>query len=157
MNASLLEIPTPLWRALCLELRCRGRGENESGAFLLAKPGSVRVERILYYDDLDETALDSGIITFHAPGFVRLWDYCGREGFRVVADVHTHPTEWTGQSWSDQIHPMIAIAGHIALILPNYAQHDVDTLHGVGIYEYLGDHKWRKHLPATKNSPIKLL
>src|ERR1700734_1816765 len=105
MKMNKLEIPLALWRPMFLDLRKRGMGERESGGFLLAKPNSKRVERFICYDDLDESALDFGIITFHSNGFVRLWNICKDENFKVVADVHTHPDDWTGQSVSDKTHP----------------------------------------------------
>ena len=49
-----------------------------------------------------------------------LWDICKRRGLTVVADVHVHPGG-AGQSDSDRDHPMISRAGHIALILPDFA------------------------------------
>ena len=60
----------------------------------------------------------------------------------VLADIHTHPDEWTGQSWSDQTNPMVSKVGHIALIAPFYARMSNVTLAGVGVYEYEGNHNW---------------
>lgn len=152
MKRDAVKIPILLWKRLLKELRERGGGDRESGAFLLGKVGSRRVSKFLCYDDLDPDALDSGIVMVHAIGFVRLWDICQQEGLRVLADVHTHPTSWTGQSESDRTHPMVAQAGHIALILPEYAQRNRRPLGGASVYEYLGDHKW-KFWP-TKSAPI---
>jgi len=151
---SRLEIPVLLWWRMIQQLRKRGGGEHESGTFLLAKTHSRRVSRFICYDDLDETALESGIVTFHARGFVRLWDICQKERLKVVADVHTHPAGWTGQSESDRTHPMIAKAGHIALILPHFAQRTKRSLNGVGIYEYLGNHAWKTCY--AKSGPVKI-
>jgi proteasome lid subunit RPN8/RPN11 len=151
---SRLEIPVLLWWRMIQQLRKRGGGEHESGAFLLAKTGSRRVNRFICYDDLDETALDSGIVRFHAHGFVHLWDICQREKLKVVADVHTHPAGWTGQSESDRTHPMIAQPGHIALILPHFAQRTKRSLNGAGIYEYLGNHVWKTC--SAKLGPVKI-
>jgi proteasome lid subunit RPN8/RPN11 len=154
MKTSPLKIPALLWRRLLAELRKRGGGHRESGAFLLGRPGGRRVTRFLCYDDLDETALETGIIMVHATGFVRLWEICEREKLRVFADVHSHPSAWTGQSESDRMHPMIAQAGHLALILPNFAKRNRRTLGGAAVYEYLGNHQW-KTWPA-KSGPIKI-
>jgi hypothetical protein len=51
----------------------------------------------------------------------------------VVADVHTHPGGY-GQSGVDQANPMIPETGHLALIVPNFA----DRAYGpgqIGVYE----------------------
>jgi proteasome lid subunit RPN8/RPN11 len=120
----------------------------------LGRPGSRRVTRFLCYDDLDETALDSGIIQVHATAFVRLWEICQSESLKVLADIHTHPSDWTGQSESDRTHPMVAHPGHVALILPNFAEPNHRALGGASIYEYLGDHRW-KAWPA-KSGLVKI-
>lgn len=134
-----------LWRNLLSELYQRGAGERESGAFLLTATGRREITSFICYDDLDDAALETGVITFHAVGFVRLWDHCQRHGLSVAADVHTHPTDWTGQSESDRTHPMVAIKGHVALILPNFAAPNAQPLNGASIYEYRGSHKWKAH------------
>ena len=38
---------------------------------------------------------------------------------------------------------MIAQSGHVALIVPNFARSF--KMQDIGIYEYLGDHRWRDH------------
>lgn len=143
-----LEIPRSLWTRLVAELRQRGKGCRESGAFLLAPVAESTVSEFVCFDDLDSTALETGIITFHGAGFVNLWNLCRERDWRVLADVHTHPHEWTGQSFSDRTNPMINQPGHFALIVPHYAQHPQSDLIGVGIYEYLGRHRWKRWLPA---------
>jgi proteasome lid subunit RPN8/RPN11 len=130
------------WISLIRELRRRGYGERESGAFLLAKQGSNEITKFICYDELDPTALDTGIIVFHGAGFVPLWDYCRKSGMSVVADVHTHSDKWTGQSEADRTHPMIGQKGHVSLIVPHYAQRNLLSHRGVGIYEYAGNHQW---------------
>lgn len=154
MKKPAVKIPSLLWIRLLRQLRKRGGGCRESGALLLGKPGSQRVSKFLCYDDLDETALDSGIVMFHAKGFVRLWDICQREKLRVLADIHTHPTSWIDQSESDRTHPMVAQPGHLALILPNYAKANKKPLGGAAVYEYLGDHQWKTW--PVKEGPVKI-
>ncbi len=59
----------------------------------------------------------------------------------IVADVHVHPGGF-GQSGSDQANPIVAEVGHIAIILPHFAQRTTSP-GGIGIYRYLGSRKWR--------------
>ena len=85
------------------------------------KDGRARIVDFILYDDLDPHALDTGIVRFDGRYFGALWDICKRRGLSVVADVHVHPGG-SGQSASDREHPMISRAGHIALILPDFAR-----------------------------------
>lgn len=143
-----ITIPFLLWARLIPELRRRGRGTRESGAFLLArrnrKPRKVCAFRC--YDDLDPKALN-GAIAFHDVGYAALWDYCRQHGFAVIADVHTHPGPGVGQSKIDKRNPMMPTMGHTGLIVPHYADTTRWSLRGVGVHEYLGNFQWRRHEP----------
>lgn len=144
-----------LWRDLVATLRERGRrGAHESGAFLLGyrAAGSVRVKRFIPYDDLDPHALDTGIVHFDGRHYGALWERCRRSRLVVVADVHTHPGG-SQQSDSDRAHPMIASAGHLALIIPRFAMPPVRR-EEVGMYRYLGGRRW--HTVASEQRPTFL-
>ncbi len=131
-----------IWRTGLAELHRRGQGERESGAFLLGtrRNGTATIKRFVFYDDLDPGCLHTGIVRFSSAGYPPLWDICRREGLMVVADVHTHEFE-ACQSSLDRTNPMIAIAGHVAIIVPWYAQSPVQKSK-LGIYRYLGQHDW---------------
>jgi hypothetical protein len=140
-----------LWRRLLAGLRQRGGGMRESGAFLLGNRDAAgrrrRIGDFLLYDDLDPHALDTGIVRLDGRHFGRLWDLCKARGLTVVADAHTHPTG-AGQSGSDRAHPIIARAGHLALIVPNFAAAPV-TREALGIYRYQGGGRWDT-IPAQR-------
>lgn len=140
-----MSCPGKLWVAGLKELRRRGEGRRESGVFLLGteKRGKRRIRRFVYYDDLDPCCLDRGIVVFDGSGYGPLWQMCRDSGMRVVADIHTHPRSPI-QSGADRMHPMVAIQGHIALIVPDFASRVVKP-HELGIYEYEGGHRWREH------------
>lgn len=144
-----LACPTSLWLATLSELCRRGDGRRESGAFLLGERSVSsgverrRVRSVAYFDDLDPHCLDCGIVVFDGTGFGPLWQMCRDTGLQVVADVHTHPGI-ARQSEADRKHPMVATAGHFALIVPDFAAR-VPTVADVGIYEYAGAHRWRDH------------
>lgn len=141
----------PMWRRLLRDLRDRGRGFRESGAFLLGrvdKRGRRRIVDYLLYDDLDPRALDTGIVHLDGSHFGKLWDLCTQRNTMVVADVHTHPGG-SQQSQSDRAHPIIARAGHVALIVPNFAAAPVD-LRAVGIYRYGGGGRWQTIPPGQR-------
>lgn len=141
-----LRMPVLLWLRLICDLHQRGgRGRRESGAFLLGVRGTKQdvIKRYVAYDDLDPHALDTGIVVVRSQGFMKLWEQCTQLELEVLADVHTHGDAWTGQSGSDRTHPMISQVGHIALIVPRFARTWCWRFKGVGIYEYLGNHRWR--------------
>lgn len=142
-----------LWQRLGGKLRERGRGASrESGAFLLGyrADGSARIVDFILYDDLDPHSLDTGIVRFDGRYFGALWDICKCRSLSVVADVHVHPGG-SGQSGSDQAHPMISRAGHIALIIPDFARAPVRA-DSVGIYRYLGSKRWDAVPPAARRA-----
>jgi len=128
-----------LW--LLAVLRERGRGTRESGGFLLGRRsgGSRIVVSFLPYDDVDPKAL-RGIIVFDGAKMDTVWELCRRRGLEVVADVHTHPGGF-GQSQTDRDNPMIPEVGHVALIVPNFADNTY-LPGGIGIYEYRGRRRW---------------
>lgn len=141
-----LTISRWLWRRLVGELRRRGQGRRESGAFLLGvRRGEIAFVRdFICYDDLDPNALDKGYVTFHSQGLKALWAQCRSRQMDVIADVHTHPGPNTRQSELDQRHPMIPVNGHIALIVPNFGNTVQWQLDGVGVHEYL-EAEWLHH------------
>lgn len=140
-----------LWRRLKAKLRERGRScSRESGAFLLGhrENASARIVDFILYDDLDPRALDSGIVRFDGCYFSDLWSICKSRGLTVVADIHVHPGA-SDQSESDRSHPMISQAGHIALILPQFAI-GKQPRSEIGIYRYLGNKRWETIQPSER-------
>lgn len=140
-----IEIPVGLWIRLAWDLRRRGQGRRESGAFLLGKLAGSRgkVTSFVCYDDIDPGAYDRGAIAFHAQGYAALWQHCRELKVELLADIHTHPGSDVRQSWVDQRNPMIPVVGHTALIMPNFGRARWTSLDGIGIYEYMGNFKWR--------------
>lgn len=136
---ALLRMRAREWEAMIAELGRRGRGDRESGAFLLAdRDGHPRtVTRVVYLDDLDPNCLTGGI-EFDGLAYSKLWDLCDAEQRRVVGDVHTHPGRGVRQSHIDAANPMIARRGHVAVIVPNYAATSVRA-DEVGLHRYDGD------------------
>jgi proteasome lid subunit RPN8/RPN11 len=146
-----LSCSSKLWRQGLTELKQRGGGKRESGAFLLGKRNGERraITGFTFYDDLDPHCLDTGIIVFDGAYYNQLWQRCREQGLEVLADVHTHPGQ-AQQSSSDRTHPMVPKAGHIALIVPHFARH-VCHMSELGIYEYQGNHCWQDHSGRDAN------
>jgi len=131
-----------LWTRLLRELHRRGGEQHEAGAFLLGRRGTRRLETedVIFYDDLDPHAYDSGVCVLYGDSFAKLWKICRERKLSVVADIHTHPGR-ARQSPSDRMHPMVANVGHVAIIVPNFARKPVIDA-SLGVYEYRGGYEW---------------
>ena len=142
MSAPLLELSPALWTATLAHLRQQGAGVRESGGFLLGRVGrDLRVAtHFLPYERLQRDALHADFVHLSGAGFSRLWDYCAEHALEVVADAHTH-RYGAMQSRSDSENPMLAVAGHVALIVPDFAQ-GPPGLENLGLYVYQGAHRW---------------
>jgi hypothetical protein len=136
-----------VWDTGVRELARRTLGERrESGAYLLGRhrpDGGRDILEFVFYDDIDPDALATGIVTIRQTALPRLWEICRTRGFGVVADVHVHPVGY-GQSQSDHDNPVMPRAGHIALILPNFARKN-PVPGSIGMYEFLGNGAWSEH------------
>lgn len=154
-----IRIPLLLWAELVWSLRQRGQGRRESGAFLLANSSIAatrKVCHVAYYDDLDPSALDQGWIEFHSRGYSALWKLCEQQNLRVVADIHTHPGRSVGQSDIDRAHPMVPVAGHVAIILPWFGRCSPISMREAGQYTFRGFGRWDAIPNGRPDGPIKL-
>jgi proteasome lid subunit RPN8/RPN11 len=146
MSAHLLELPADIWSGLIGHLCKQGAGVRESGAFLLGhKSGNTRsVTGFLPYEQLQADALHDDYVALKGASFAKLWDICSKQGLSVVADVHTHRFG-AQQSRSDRANPMVALSGHVAFIVPRFAQ-GVIHLRELGMYVYQGNHQWSTYM-----------
>ena len=152
-----LEFRPGVWGALMRDLHLRGHDERESGAFLLGSiTDTARIVREwLPYDELDPSSLEFAYVRLGTSAFSRLWSECSARGLEVVADIHTHPLG-PGQSLSDRANPMISLAGHVALIAPNFARGDIRP-EDVSVNVYLGAGRWHSTYRRHAAALIKLL
>jgi proteasome lid subunit RPN8/RPN11 len=152
----LLELPAALWAELTAHLCAQGAGVHESGAFLLGhKTGAGRVvQRFVPYEQLQPDAFSNDYVSLRADSFAKLWEVCRTTGMTVVADVHTHPFG-PGQSRSDRTNPMVALKGHIALIVPRFAKGNPRP-HDLGLYVYQGNHQWHSHSGSDAGRLLRL-
>lgn len=148
-SATHITCPYILWWRLFRELRARGAGVRESGAFLLGRrdAGHCTVRALVFYDDVDPDALKSGIVRLSGHAMNKVWQICSDRKLEVLADIHTHPGG-AGQSGSDREHPMVSMRGHVALIAPDLARSAL-RLSGIGVYRYVGSKRW-DDLPAPR-------
>jgi hypothetical protein len=137
------------WRHIVREIERRGDHMTEAGAFLLGREvaGHRQIEDAIFYDELDPNAYSSGACILHGDAFGKLWAVCRARKQTVLADVHSHP-RLGFQSYEDRTNPMVARAGHIALILPDFGRWPIDRRR-FGIYEYRGSHEWADRRPTV--------
>jgi len=155
--SALLDISRSLWADVMTHLRVRSGGVQESGAFLLGYKGAVRrtTTAFLPYEKLQRDALHDDHVQLTAASFARLWELCRHEQLSVVADIHTHPGN-AFQSRSDRNNPMVAIPGHIAFIVPRFAQGQVQ-LGDVMVYVYRGNHTWDSYGASDVKRVVQLI
>jgi len=154
--AHLLELPATLWVELMAHLCAQGAGVRESGAFLLGhktEAGRV-VLRFVPYEQLQADAFSHDYVSLRADSFAKLWEVCRASGMTVVADVHTHPLG-PGQSRSDRTNPMVALKGHIALIVPRFAKGNPRP-RDLGLYVYQGNHQWASYSGSDVDRLLRL-
>ena len=154
----VIAIPRLTWFSLVGDLRRRGRGRRESGAFLVGR-GDGRDRRVVdyvCYDDLDPHVLDQGIVVFHGAGFSKLWSLCAKRKLQVLADIHTHPGRDVRQSSIDQNYAMIPVTGHVAMIAPRFGNTSRWSLNEVGIHRLEDGGRWKHFRARDKNVPIRL-
>ena len=157
MPHPLLEVPRTLFDALIVDLAKSGRGVKESGAFLLGGQDSSRrfVTSYLMYDKVaPQSSSRHAYVAFTAEEMARAWEHCYAAGLQVVADVHTHPFG-PAQSISDRAHPIVSIAGHLALIVPNFAQGSPQP-RNLGVHLFGGVGQWKSMFDAEAHAAIRL-
>jgi len=144
MSRPLLELPDSLFSALIADLAQSGRGIKESGAFLLGRADGAgrRVSSYLMYDVVaPESSRKHAVVTLTAQEMARAWSHCYATGLQVVADVHTHP-KGPRQSISDRAHPIVSVAGHVALIVPYFSTRNPRPI-DLGVHVFEGNGHWR--------------
>jgi proteasome lid subunit RPN8/RPN11 len=146
-----IKVPVFLWARMISDLRVRGQGRRESGAFILGRQNTGKAKAGLYIcmDDLDPDCYQGGAIVFHAAGYAALWKLCRAKNLDLLCDVHTHPAANVRQSPIDEEHPMVPIPGHTALVVPNFAHTTRWSLNAVGVYEYVRGYEWVTHPPSN--------
>lgn len=120
---SSLKVPRSLWDDLTRHLNTASAGRQESGAFLLGSvddAGGREAASFVPYDALEAATLHAQAVRVRTVAFSRLYDLCEQRKQQVIADIHAHPRS-ARPSFIDRANPMMAVPGHIALIVANYA------------------------------------
>ena len=157
MSPPLLEISRGLYASLIADLARSGAGVAEAGAFLLGAPSDDRrliTSYLLYEEVAPQSHRQHDYVAFTAEETARAWDHCYRKGVQVLADVHTHPFG-PPQSPSDRAHPIVSLAGHVALIVPYFALRDPRPC-DLGVHVFLGQGRWCSLFDADAAQAVQL-
>ncbi len=157
MSLPLLEIASGLYNSMIVDLAKSGRGVKEAGAFLLgALDGQQRcVTSYLMYDKVAPLSSSKhAYVAFTAEEMARAWEHCYAVGLQVVADVHTHPFG-PAQSISDRAHPIVSVAGHVALIVPNFAKGSPQP-RDLGVHLFGGSGRWKSMFREEALEAVRL-
>jgi proteasome lid subunit RPN8/RPN11 len=137
-------MPRAIYDSLIADLAKSGRGVKEAGAFLLGHADDTgrRVLSYLMYDIVaPESSRNHAYVAFTAEEMGRAWEHCYSVGLQVVTDVHTHPMG-PRQSVTDRAHPIVSVAGHVALIVPHFALRRPEPA-DLGVHVFEGAGQWR--------------
>lgn len=157
MSRPLLEMPRAVYDALISDLAESGRGIKEAGAFLLGHTDDRgrRISSYLMYDAVaTESSRKHAYVAFTAQEMARAWEHCYINDVQVVADVHTHPMG-SEQSISDRAHPIVSVAGHVALIVPYFGLRNPRPS-DLGVHVFEGARRWRSRFRQAACDSIVL-
>lgn len=82
------------------------------------------VQKVVYFDDVDPNAYHDRAITFDTTRLGVVYDICESEGLSIVGDIHVHPAE-AFLSPIDAANPVVAVAGHVGIILPYSGRYQI--------------------------------
>lgn len=143
MSARCLFVPRRLWSATWEGLRVRGGGRRESACVWAGtrEAGVEHAREVIFLDDLPGTVGRRLQHRTSRAAVAALLQRARDLGLVIVADVHTHPSDWVELSEVDQAHPIEYRVGLVALVLPDFAV-GVADIGVVGVHEYAGDGLW---------------
>ncbi len=148
----MITIPDTIWSNMLAELAKEKR----------------RVEQVCYFDGV--VLEEGGVVTtmtiprakLEAGRFHVAPDAMSEAGkhlralrFRRLAQVHTHPTEWTGHSPWDNEWAYSQLPGAISIVLPHFARRQ-PRLEQAGVHLRL-DAGWRQLSPQEVSQHIRLI
>lgn len=151
-----VRVPLRLWLDTWGGLEARGAGRREAACVWAGPTESAgRVNEVVFLDDLGEVC--SGALHHRTPTATTraLFELLRSRGLEILADVHTHPSDWVELSQVDQEHPIEYRVGLLALVIPGFAVGE-PSLDACGLHEYLGDLRWRQLKQAEYATAIKI-
>jgi hypothetical protein len=137
-------VPSCIWNDTWIGLRLRGQGRKESAAVWAGcrHNNDERVEAVYFLDDYAGGEQCRGYHRVDVEALTEFFVTLQRQKQVIIADIHTHPTDWVGLSPLDESNPIEFRVGLPAIVLPSFAEPEPSwSISGVHIYR--GNGRWR--------------
>ena|SRR3569832_1027608 len=152
-----LQVAKKLWVTTWLGLQERSAGQREAACVWLG--GRTRETEIatdiVFLDDLPGTVGRRLQHRTSRQAVAILLELARAKGLSIVADIHTHPSDWVDLSDVDREHPIEYRVGLVAIVLPSFALGEPD-LARTGVHQYLGNGDWER-LDGSQSNPRLVL
>lgn len=134
-----------LWMETWQGLHKRGAGIREAACIWGGRrdESTDTAKSVTFLDDLPGVRAGARYHQLTRTTIGALFEVLRRNGDMIVADIHTHPSRWTGLSITDAASPIEFRCGLPAMVIPHYATVP-PTLTNLGLHEYVGDGRWRQ-------------
>lgn len=152
-----LFVSQKLWVSTWEGLQLRSAGQVEAACVWLGTrtdTAQVAVE-VVFLDDLPGTIGRRLQHRTSRQAVAMLLEIAREKQLSIVADLHTHPSDWIDLSEVDQEHPIEYRRGLIALVLPRFAL-GLPDLARTGVHEYIGNGQWSTLSIEERNERIVL-
>lgn len=138
-------IPSSVWKKTWEGLRKNGKGQREAACIWSGQLGKQEwtVEGVTFLDEIHGVHAAELQHRVSRAACDYIFSQLREQKRQIVVDIHTHPEEWVGLSYVDQLHPIEFRIGLIAMVFPHYAM-KAPSLQEVGVHEYLGSGNWRQ-------------
>jgi hypothetical protein len=148
-------VPRAIWACTWSGLRSRGAGAKESAAVWAGCrcDGLEHVEALYFLDDYAGGEQRRGYHRVPVEALTEFFAALQQQKQVIVADIHTHPTDWVGLSALDEENPIEFRVGLPALVLPCFAL-PRPSLSISGVHIYKGNGRWRMLRDAQKRRLI---
>lgn len=153
--AHIISIPAYIWDETVRGLAGRSQGLRESGCIWAGKRNELTwtVKEVVFLDDLPGVRRHQLYHRMPRVAINKLFELLREKDLQIIADLHTHPTDWVELSDTDKIHPIEYRIGLIAIVFPNFAQFP-HTFINLGVHEYLGSSEWQRLSLSEVNKRI---
>lgn len=126
-----------------------GRGATEAVAVWGGTRGSqIEVVKKVYYIDQGGVLRRQRLHRIPAEEINNLFSRLRADGLSIIADVHTHPSEWVGLSPVDEANPTEFRIGFVSVVIPSFGS-GTASVREIGFHVYEGDGEWRDVDPET--------
>ena len=88
-----------------------------------------------------DVARSRGLVRVGPDTTAEMGRWLRRQSLRALAQVHTHPTGWTGHSRTDDDGPIVSAEGFVSIVWPHYASLPPTTVRDFGVHR-LSSGRW---------------